>query len=148
MDYCGVGSIRDIIDTTERTLSENQISYLISSTLDAIVYLHKQGIIHRDIKAGNILLNDQGDVKIADFGVSKQLSSTISKRNTVIGTPLWMSPEVIQGIPYDNRADVWSLGITAIEMADGVPPFADCHTMTVSSTRQIDQANIQQIRRY
>jgi len=130
MDYCGVGSVRDIIDTTERTLSENQISYLIASTLDAVVYLHQQGIIHRDIKAGNILLNDQGDVKIADFGVSKQLGSTISKRNTVIGTPLWMSPEVIQGIPYDNRADVWSLGITAIEMADGVPPFADCHTMT------------------
>eukprot|EP01095_Lingulamoeba_sp_RSL-Kostka_P010853 TRINITY_DN3990_c0_g2_i1.p1 TRINITY_DN3990_c0_g2~~TRINITY_DN3990_c0_g2_i1.p1 ORF type:complete len:684 (-),score=238.63 TRINITY_DN3990_c0_g2_i1:81-2132(-) len=129
MDYCGVGSIRDIIETCERTLSEEQISYITAATVDGLAYLHENKIIHRDIKAANILLNEQGIAKIADFGVSKQLNNTLSKKNTVIGTPLWMSPEVIKGMNYDNKADSWSLGITVIEMADGVPPHSELHPL-------------------
>ena len=124
MEYCNLGSLLDVMRSMDEPLPEGAIAAACSDSLRGLSYMHtqKRGIIHRDIKSANILLNSEGRVKLADFGVAAQLNSTASKRNTVIGTPHWMSPEVISNGKYDARADVWSLGITAIELAQGRPP--------------------------
>eukprot|EP01029_Cantina_marsupialis_P014089 TRINITY_DN311_c2_g1_i2.p1 TRINITY_DN311_c2_g1~~TRINITY_DN311_c2_g1_i2.p1 ORF type:complete len:461 (+),score=134.32 TRINITY_DN311_c2_g1_i2:1177-2559(+) len=129
MEYCGGGSASDLMSICDLTLNENQISYLCASILLGLLYLHKNHNIHRDVKAGNVLLTHDGRGKLADFGVSAQLNNTMSKRRTVIGTPFWMAPEVIQEYSYDGKADIWSLGITAIELAEGEPPYSHIHPM-------------------
>lgn len=135
MEFCGGGSLTDLIrGCKNRSIKEEWIGIISREILLGINYLHSNHIIHRDIKGQNVLLTEQGDVRLVDFGVSAQLDRTIGRRNTFIGTPYWMAPEVIAcedqtNSIYDNRCDIWSLGITAIEMAEGRPPLCELHPM-------------------
>lgn len=127
MEYCSAGSVADLIKVTKKTLDEVQIASICQAVLRGLEYLHDTKKIHRDIKAGNVLLDHKGVAKLADFGVSAQLANTLSKKDTVIGTPYWMSPEVISRSLYNKKTDIWSLGVTAIEMAEGEPPYSHIH---------------------
>uniref|UniRef100_A0A671QQ91 non-specific serine/threonine protein kinase n=1 Tax=Sinocyclocheilus anshuiensis TaxID=1608454 RepID=A0A671QQ91_9TELE len=131
MEYCGGGSLQDIYHVTG-PLSESQIAYVCRETLQGVYYLHNKGKIHRDIKGANILLTDNGYVKLADFGVSAQISATLAKRKSFIGTPYWMAPEVAaveRKGGYNQLCDIWAVGITAIELAELEPPMFDLHPM-------------------
>uniref|UniRef100_A0A8C2F560 non-specific serine/threonine protein kinase n=1 Tax=Cyprinus carpio TaxID=7962 RepID=A0A8C2F560_CYPCA len=131
MEYCGGGSLQDIYHVTG-PLSESQIAYVCRETLQGVYYLHNKGKIHRDIKGANILLTDSGYVKLADFGVSAQISATLAKRKSFIGTPYWMAPEVAaveRKGGYNQLCDIWAVGITAIELAELEPPMFDLHPM-------------------
>ncbi|XP_063224260.1 serine/threonine-protein kinase mig-15 isoform X9 [Bacillus rossius redtenbacheri] len=135
MEYCGAGSVTDLVKSTKgQSLKEEWIAYICREILRGLSYLHTNKVIHRDIKGQNVLLTDNAEVKLVDFGVSAQLDRTIGRRNTFIGTPYWMAPEVIAcdenpDATYDNRSDLWSLGITALEMAESQPPLCDLHPM-------------------
>jgi serine/threonine protein kinase len=129
IEFCPAGSVSDIMKLTRSFMKEPEIAAVCKATLNGLQYLHERRKIHRDIKAGNILLNLKGEAKLADFGVAGQLSDTVAKRNTVIGTPFWMAPEIIQEVGYGVEADIWSLGITCIEMAEGKPPYYNIHPM-------------------
>ena len=114
MEYCGAGSVGDVIKITQKPLKQDEIAVIAKHTLSGLKYLHKYNIIHRDIKAGNILLNHLGQCKLADFGVSAQLAQTISRRNTVIGSPYWMAPEVLKQNNYDQKVFCPSLSMFMI----------------------------------
>jgi serine/threonine protein kinase len=128
MESCSAGSVADLMKITDKVLTEPQIATIMKGVLLGLEYLHAQRRIHRDIKAGNILLTGAGDPKLADFGVAGQLKE-VGKTHTVIGTPFWMAPEIIQEVGHDYKADIWSLGITAIEMAESKPPYWNIHPM-------------------
>ena len=131
LEFCDGGSILDIMRITNKFYTEKEIASIIKMVLKGLQFLHAQRKIHRDIKAGNILLTDEGVAKLGDFGVSAQLTNSISKKVSKIGTPYWMSPEVISQKSYDSKCDIWSLGITCIEMAEGEPPYSEVRTFLV-----------------
>ncbi|KAK1162670.1 TRAF2 and NCK-interacting protein kinase isoform X1 [Acipenser oxyrinchus oxyrinchus] len=135
MEFCGAGSVTDLIKNTKgNSLKEEWTAYICREILRGLTHLHQHKVIHRDIKGQNVLLTENAEVKLVDFGVSAQLDRTVGRRNTFIGTPYWMAPEVIAcdenpDATYDFKSDLWSLGITAIEMAEGAPPLCDMHPM-------------------
>ncbi|CAB1352612.1 unnamed protein product [Coregonus sp. 'balchen'] len=135
MEFCGAGSVTDLVKNTKgNSLKEDWIAYICREILRGLSHLHQHKVIHRDIKGQNVLLTENAEVKLVDFGVSAQLDRTVGRRNTFIGTPYWMAPEVIAcdenpDSTYDYRSDIWSLGITAIETAEGAPPLCDMHPM-------------------
>ncbi|XP_053386580.1 myosin-IIIb-like isoform X4 [Mercenaria mercenaria] len=137
MEHCSRGSVTDLakhmIDIGKK-IDETLLAHILKETLLVLMFLHKNHVVHRDVKGHNILLTDKGNIKLIDFGVSGHLQATLDRKKTSVGTPYWMAPEVIAcerqlDYNYDIRCDIWSLGITAIELIDGAPPLADKHPM-------------------
>ncbi|XP_034033895.1 LOW QUALITY PROTEIN: serine/threonine-protein kinase 10 [Thalassophryne amazonica] len=136
IEFCPGGAVDATMLELDRGLTEPQIRVVCRQMLEALDYLHGMKIIHRDLKAGNILLMLDGDIKVADFGVSAKNTKTLQRRDSFIGTPYWMAPEVVmcetmKDAPYDYKADIWSLGITLIELAQIEPPHHELNPMRV-----------------
>lgn len=136
LEFCSGGALDDLILEIERGLTEDQIKVVCRQMFECLHFLHTHKVIHRDLKAGNLLLTSDGNIKLADFGVSAKNKKTVQRRTTFIGTPYWMAPEVIvtetcKDDPYDYKADIWSAGITLIELAEMQPPYHDMHPMRV-----------------
>lgn len=132
MEYCDGGSLSDIMKTLKRPLNEIEISAICKGVLQSLDYVHSLNRIHRDIKAGNLLLTSEGEVKLCDFGVSAQLDNSLSRTGTRIGSPYWMAPEVIEGTKgHNTKADIWSFGITALELKMGHPPLIEMASLSV-----------------
>lgn len=134
MELCAFGSVTELIKSQKQNMKEHWIAYICKGILRGLKYLHENKVIHRDIKGQNVLLTDDTVIKLVDFGVSAQLDKTCAKRRTFIGTPYWMAPEVIScednpNATYGSSSDLWSLGITAIEMAERKPPLSELHPM-------------------
>jgi len=126
MEFMAGGCLTDILEQFDTLqMTEPMIAHLCKETLEGLEYFHSLHRIHRDIKSDNILLGSKGEVKLADFGYAAQLTQQKMKRNTIVGTPYWMAPELIRGQEYDYKVDIWSLGIMAMEMAEGEPPYMD-----------------------
>lgn len=133
MEYCGNGSLLNLLRYYSR-LSEQTTCFVINQVCHALQYLHEKRLIHRDLKSANILLNDNGDIKLADLGVTGQLKFNSTRNggpnlNTFVGTPFWMAPEIIKNQSYDGKCDIWSLGITALELLNGKPPMSHLDSM-------------------
>jgi serine/threonine protein kinase len=136
MEFCDGGSALDVLNATTKTLEEDHIAAVCACIVQGLIYLHSHKILHRDLKAGNILLTSDGIAKLADFGVSARLKHTLEKKDTVVGSPYWMAPEVIsvqkeKAEGYDFKADIWSTAITAIELAEGKPPLFEIASLRV-----------------
>lgn len=128
MEYCAGGSLRSLLRPGK--IDEKYIGVIMRELLVALKVIHKDNVIHRDIKAANVLITNEGQVKLCDFGVAAQLNQTSLRRQTMAGTPYWMAPEVImEGVYYDTKVDIWSLGITAYEIATGNPPYCDVEAL-------------------
>ena len=128
MEFCPLGSLRDLIDYRNDVLNEKQVQLVLSDMLHALVILHeKNKIVHRDVKAANVLLSSDGHCRVADFGVSRQFhDGTLSfSTSTMVGTPYWMAPEIINGEKYSFPTDIWSVAATAVELAEGAPPYCE-----------------------
>ncbi|KAM3182817.1 hypothetical protein ACTXT7_011580, partial [Hymenolepis weldensis] len=136
LEYCSGGAVDDIMKNLDKPLTEPQIKFISREVISGLAFLHQHLIIHRDLKAGNILITSNYDIRLADFGVSAQMASESQKRTTFIGTPYWMAPEVIacetfKDNPYDVSADVWSFGIMLIEFAQMLPPYNELNPTRV-----------------
>ncbi|CAF0731156.1 unnamed protein product [Brachionus calyciflorus] len=149
IEFCSGGAVDSLMFDLDKPLNEPQIQYVIRETLEALCYLHENCfVIHRDMKAGNILLTDKGEVKLADFGVSAKNTSQLQRRYSFIGTPYWMSPEIIacetdKDMSYDFRTDIWSLGVTCIELAEKEPPHNELNpTRVMMKIRKSDSPKL------
>nr|XP_036231369.1 serine/threonine-protein kinase 10 isoform X2 [Bactrocera oleae]XP_036231370.1 serine/threonine-protein kinase 10 isoform X2 [Bactrocera oleae]XP_036231371.1 serine/threonine-protein kinase 10 isoform X2 [Bactrocera oleae]XP_036231372.1 serine/threonine-protein kinase 10 isoform X2 [Bactrocera oleae] len=136
IEYCDGGALDSIMVELEKPLTEPQIAYVCRHMTEGLNFLHNNKVIHRDLKAGNVLLTMEGGVKLADFGVSAKNKHTLQKHDTFIGTPYWMAPELVlcetfRDNPYDLKVDIWSLGITLIELAQMEPPNSEMSPMRV-----------------
>ena len=130
-EYLAGGSLGDLLASLAAPLAEPVVAGVVAELLEALAYLHGDRRVHRDVKAKNVLVARDGRVKLADFGVATRLTDTSTKRQSLIGTPYWMAPEVLEQSRYGSAADVWSLGITAFELATGKPPHWELHPMKV-----------------